>query len=143
MVPLTVIRACNCRFDPVEGFFRAVRPRGQGPTSPWPSSGSCSRPNIEGAQCLWRLGSGNCGNPLPSLQREVSCLRRCIDGLLTQHVYQLRRCLVRCKILDTLRRSIYPEGLLKREWLIEAEQLVDFDTDALGASLVVSKKPCS
>jgi len=73
----------------------------------------------------------------------VSCLRQCIDGLLTQHVYQLRRRLLWCKILDTLRRSIYPEGLLKREWLIEAKQLVDFDTHALVASFVVSKKPCS
>ena len=76
----------------------------------------------------------------PSRQRELSCLRR-HRWSANQNVYQLRRCLLRCKILDTLRRSIYPEGLLKGEWLIEAEQLVGFDTHALVASLVVSKKP--
>jgi hypothetical protein len=37
----------------------------------------------------------------------TAVLRWCIDGLLTQHVYQLWRCLVWCKVLDTLRRSIY------------------------------------
>ncbi len=46
-----------------------------------------------------------------------------------------------CKVPETLRRSIYTEGLLKRDSLIEADQLVDFDTHALGVSLVVSKKP--